>query len=523
MLIENAFGNSLGNILEYLPGNVYWIDRNNVVVWCNEEQAKSLGVSSAAEVMGRILFDFLTPESAQLIKQNNDQVIASGMSITLEEEAIFSNHLRRYYLSQKVPLKDGAEVIGVLGISFDIMERKQQEKRLLQEKKKAELDASIKNIYLENILSHLPEYFYWMDKNGRVLGCNERQAHMFGFDSAKDLIGKTIYDVAEKMGWDKSVPDAVRQNDLTVMQTAKPMISEETAYFYSENKQKTLLSYKNPLVGDQGNIIGVFGVTVDITERKEYENELFKAKQEIEKANRGLALVAASIAHELRTPLFAISSGMSGVLKSFDALLDAYQQAKLSGLPVKFIPDCRINSLKAIASNLKKEVAYSNLIIDMLLIKIKQPDYKSELVACEISECITNAINRYPLTVQQRELFQIDTKKGFKFKGNKLFIIHVFFNLIKNALYYTEAVAGGKIEIWLGYNSGYNIVYFKDTGKGISTEVLPHIFDKFYSKTQGGTGVGLAFCKTIMEEIGGYITCDSIEGEYTIFSLFFPK
>ncbi|MBA8667975.1 HAMP domain-containing histidine kinase [Holosporaceae bacterium 'Namur'] len=54
-------------------------------------------------------------------------------------------------------------------------------------------------------------------------------------------------------------------------------------------------------------------------------------------------------------------------------------------------------------------------------------------------------------------------------------------------------------------------------------EPLPYIFDKFYSKSKSGTGIGLAFCKMIMQDMGGYIECKSRVGKYTEFILTFPK
>lgn len=68
-----------------------------------------------------------------------------------------------------------------------------------------------------------------------------------------------------------------------------------------------------------------------------------------------------------------------------------------------------------------------------------------------------------------------------------------------------------------------NILIFKDTGKGISKENISHIFRKFYSRTKYGTGIGLSFCKMVMESLGGEIKCKSQEGKFTEFRLCFPK
>ena len=110
----------------------------------------------------------------------------------------------------------------------------------------------------------------------------------------------------------------------------------------------------------------------------------------------------------------------------------------------------------------------------------------------------------------------------FKFMGDELLMIHIIFNLLKNALYYIADASKGKISIILERGEEVNKLYFKDTGTGISQEILPHIFDHFFSKTENGTGIGLSFCKMAMERINGEISCFSKEGEFTEFLLTFP-
>ena len=67
-----------------------------------------------------------------------------------------------------------------------------------------------------------------------------------------------------------------------------------------------------------------------------------------------------------------------------------------------------------------------------------------------------------------------------------------------------------------------NYLILKDTGPGISPENIQHLFKAFFTRTQNGTGVGLSLCKTIMNEFGGSIHCESVEGEFTKFVMEFP-
>lgn len=100
-------------------------------------------------------------------------------------------------------------------------------------------------------------------------------------------------------------------------------------------------------------------------------------------------------------------------------------------------------------------------------------------------------------------------------------------NIIENALKYTPK--GGTVRIRLHETEGKLAVSVADTGIGISSEQLPHIFDRFYrtessrNRTQGGSGLGLAITKAIMERYGGTITIDSTLGQGTRVTLHYIK
>ncbi|HVV67948.1 MAG TPA: ATP-binding protein, partial [Gammaproteobacteria bacterium] len=103
-------------------------------------------------------------------------------------------------------------------------------------------------------------------------------------------------------------------------------------------------------------------------------------------------------------------------------------------------------------------------------------------------------------------------------------LIHVLFNLFKNAIYFIRKAGKGNIHIWLEHHPRHNQIHFKDTGAGIKSENLPKIFDPFFTvDTNKGTGIGLAFCAMTLKSFGGSITCQSEWQEYTEFILTFPR
>ncbi|OKP82990.1 cell wall metabolism sensor histidine kinase WalK [Paenibacillus sp. P32E] len=98
-------------------------------------------------------------------------------------------------------------------------------------------------------------------------------------------------------------------------------------------------------------------------------------------------------------------------------------------------------------------------------------------------------------------------------------------NIVENALKYTPE--GGSVTIRHSFADGQVILTVADTGIGISSEQLPHIFDRFYrtegsrSRTRGGSGLGLAIAKAIMERYGGSIAIASTPGQGTTVTLRF--
>lgn len=244
------------------------------------------------------------------------------------------------------------------------------------------------------------------------------------------------------------------------------------------------------------------------------------AEQKIET----MILLAANIAHELRTPLATIEGGMKGLQRYLPSLITGYQAAYEKNLDIPLVYPMEIDSIKQAIADISLEVKAANSVIDMLLINVQQHEVDDQsFKLCSMHACIEEALKRYPFTEEDRAKVEVKMGEDFQFWGSELLTIHIFFNLFKNALYFLMAARKGDITIWTSCNHKCNYLHFRDTGKGIDPAILPHIFDKFYTKTYHGHGVGLAFCKMVMQSFGGDIRCDSVLDEYAEFVLEFPK
>jgi two-component system CAI-1 autoinducer sensor kinase/phosphatase CqsS len=172
------------------------------------------------------------------------------------------------------------------------------------------------------------------------------------------------------------------------------------------------------------------------------------------------------------------------------------------------------------------EVGYSNTIIDMLLVNTSdKPISDWEFETFSAAACIREAVARYPFNNSaEKKLITIDVAPDFSVRAPRLMIVHVLFNLIKNALHSVQRSGKGKVIITLHPGGSRNLICVEDTGAGISASMQNQIFERFFTtiKFGQGAGIGLSFCKMVMAGIGGEIQCQSEEGAYTRFRLLFP-
>lgn len=253
---------------------------------------------------------------------------------------------------------------------------------------------------------------------------------------------------------------------------------------------------------------------------------LFAHKREISQNEKlkTMRSLASSLAHEIRTPLASIQANIVGVKNYWPDLLTTYNLAKTAKLPVPLIRSSQMTLLEKSFYRIQREVDFANLVVNMLLFNVDLGKLNhTALEPCSMADCIHEALDRYPFADSERTLVEWKSEQNFMFNGKKILLVHVLFNLLKNSLHHIKLANKGSIRIFLHSNQHENRLHFRDTGSGVATKILPHIFEPFFSKTRHGSGVGLPFCKAVIESFNGKIACESIEGEYTEFILSFPK
>jgi signal transduction histidine kinase/CheY-like chemotaxis protein len=270
---------------------------------------------------------------------------------------------------------------------------------------------------------------------------------------------------------------------------------------------RTFQSHVEPLRDGDGEIIGVVGVAIDITERKDDEEALRHAKKQLETASQAKDRFLATLSHELRTPLAPVLALASAVAERTDLPADLKEDIETIRRNV-LLEATLIDDLLDITriSRGKLQLHFQNVDAHDLLqsaAKICLPDGEEKGVSVELELQSCQPIVRADAARLQQ----------------------VFWNLIKNSIKFTPA--GGTVRVQSA-DAGDNRlrVEISDTGIGISSEVLPRIFDAFeqgdpsITRQFGGLGLGLAICKALVESHHGKIVASSDgEGKGACFSV----
>jgi len=235
---------------------------------------------------------------------------------------------------------------------------------------------------------------------------------------------------------------------------------------------------------------------------------------------QNLSAQSGAIAHEMRTPLANVLMSSSILKKSTDEL------QKLINQPINeytaFLKN-EINEITEVSNRLSRIAKSSQNLINLLLANLKQDLNHYSHSNLSMADSLNYILEEFAFKPKEQAKVHINVISDFKFQGNLELITHIFFNLLKNSLYFIHAARKGEIFITIDQNEFENKIIFKDTGPGIAASQLPHLFKPFYSQRPHGTGIGLSFCKKAVENMNGRIEVQSILGEHTTFTIRLPK
>lgn len=354
------------------------------------------------------------------------------------------------------------------------------------------------NLLLDGILNNIPVYLFVKDPENdfRYLYWNKAFADHSGIPASK-AIGHTDYEVFPSHG----DAEKFRKDDLELLQTHKRIDMQET-YLSVTGKARIVQTLK-ALVPMEGRKPLLIGISWDITNLQNIEQELIKARIKAEQSDRLKSAFLANMSHEIRTPLNAIV-GFSQLLPAAET---AEEKKLYSGI---------INQNSDILLQLINDILDLSKIEAGTLEYIKRPMNLGEV--CRTIYAVHKERVKEGVTL----VFDNEDENLF-IEGDQNRIMQVITNFLTNASKFTYAG-----EIRLGFErTDKNIrVYVKDTGIGIGIEPekVDHIFERFVKLNSfaQGTGLGLSICQMIIEKIGGEIGVTSELGKGSTFYFTIP-
>ena len=482
---------------------IVMMDPGGFVCYWNPAAVRILGYTSA-EAMGQDLHALFVPARYRAAHEaalpgflQTGQGAAVGTTRDLEARHRDGREIPVELSLSAVLIDGGWHAVGVVR---DVTESRRVEQELIRER-----------ALLEALMDNTPDHIYFKDAESRFTRISRAMARSLGLPDPAQVIGKTDLDFFSEEQARMALDD-----EREVMRSGVPLVDHEERETWPDGREAWASSTKLPLAGPDGNVVGTFGISRDITTRKRTAEVLAETNRRLEAAvaqatemtlraelaNAAKSEFLANMSHEIRTPMNGVI-GMIGLLLDTD--LDEDQQhyaetVRASGESLLDLLNDILDFSKIEAGSVELEMLDFDLralLDDFAAMPAVRAHDKGLEFICAVAPDVPAHLSGDPGRLRQ-----------------------VLLNLAGNALKFTHE---GEISVRAGLVTETDadvVVRFsvKDTGIGIASEKQPRMFEKFTqadastTRRYGGTGLGLAISKRLVELMGGEIGLVSEEG-----------
>lgn len=360
------------------------------------------------------------------------------------------------------------------------------------------------DVFLKEIVQDISEGIGLLNEDNIVTFCNKSFAQLFG-KNEKGVIGENILRISDRQN--KPILENEIENQRALLESTFEIQAKT-----HDNKEKYILVHAIPRIDDEGRFAGSLFTTIDITDRVIIERELICAKDNALESDKLKSTFLANMSHEIRTPMNCII-GFSSML-----LRDKLER--------------------------KKQEQYLNIVISRGKHLMQILDDIIDITKIEENQVLLNiqSVNLYELFADllvygDSELFKankqevkLTVKHGLSEEKASIYsdsirLYQILSNLMSNAIKFTDQ---GYIELGYFKEAADQLVfYIRDTGIGIPPNMHKTIFERFrqvdesFTRSYGGTGLGLTICQGLVQLLGGriWVESDGINGSTFYFTL----
>jgi PAS domain S-box-containing protein len=346
--------------------------------------------------------------------------------------------------------------------------------------------------------------------NNQLVYMNDAVARMGGYESAEAALSVSLTELTERLQIVGDEGQVLTPSQLPGYAAANGQEVPEREYRYHDAKtgETAWLAIKaHPVISAEGGIQFAVSILRDVTQRKQLEAQSIELLAERERV-KVLQRFVSDMSHDFRTPLAILSSSLYLMQKNTD-------------------PDKqKEHALKATHQIQRMEKLLSELLQSARLDENKVAFHLREI---DVNTFLEPIINEYNTIAVDKDIHICFVPKtdGCEANLDAVEFDHAFRNLMENAIAYT--LNGGSITIKTGTLANETFISVEDTGIGISSHDLPHIFERFYRADQarstntGGNGLGLSIVKRIIEGHKGSVDVQSEPGTGTKFVIRLPS
>lgn len=378
-------------------------------------------------------------------------------------------------------------------IAVDITQRKQAEESLQEERN-----------LLTTIINNLPVDIFVKDLKSRFVLANKATMKTLGVTKAEEYLGKDDYD------FNPHKPDEARENmalERHITDTGEAMINRELHGIGDDGRPLWNLSSKIPLRDSQGEIVGIVGIGMDITDKKLADEAIRAALEKEQQTNALKDRFMAMVSHEFRTPLTIIATSNQILKNYFEQISTEKRVEHLKRIEGQITH--LNNMLENISMIMRSDVDPLSLNPDML----------------DVEELCRTVLETLQTSIGVEHLFKFSAQADLKMISADAALLRIVLtNLLSNAIKYSPTHSEICLELF--QEDEHQIIKIHDHGIGIAPEDMKRLFEPYHrgenTSNIKGLGLGLKIVKDFVELHGGSVSVKSAVGEGTSFIVSLP-
>ncbi len=497
-------------LFDEAPIGYHELDTKGRITRVNQTELKMLGYT-AEEMLGRPVWEFVIEE------ETSRQAVMDKLSGAIPPGRAFERTIRQkdgntlaILVEDRFLHDDSGNIIGIRSTIQNISKRKQAEETLAKE-----------HNLLRTLIDNMPDNIFVKDTESRFVLVNIATAHSMGAATPDELLGKTDFDFHPKELAERYYADSQK-----VMQSGESLVGQEEPAIDAAGNRKWYSTTKVPLRYENGKIVGLVGISRDITERKQAEYDREQLMETLASKNKEFESILYVTSHDLRAPLVNIQGFSHELSLSCEQVCSALADKKTAkNIDEKVRVALNKDIPKALGFITNSASRMESLLSGLLRLS-RLGTAALRIESLDMNTILANVTSSMEYQIKQAGA-AVKIESLPPCLGDASQINQVFTNILNNAIKYLDDTRPGMIHIYASKaKNGQNTYCVEDNGVGIAPEHQDKIFEIFYRlepDKKTGEGLGLTIVKHILERHNGKIWVKSKPGVGSKFFVSLPS